>query len=171
MALDRMTVVDLYDVPWHNLLNPYAEGLEDTVLEQELIRSVVEYAKEDRQTIIAPTFLQTRRDWPTPTAKGDQDLEIIIDNCSLTFSFFYNLDGRWGQHTMSGSSPLQHVTFRPFRRLGFAIWDTERMVGYGLLAPGRPWWSDKYILAWRSILGRDDIENVARMNRNDTMWT
>lgn len=57
MALDRMIVVDLYYVPWYNLLNPYAEGLEDTVLEQELIRSVVEYSKEDRPTIIAPTFL------------------------------------------------------------------------------------------------------------------
>lgn len=172
--LNDMAEVGLYDVPLPNLLDEVGEPFlyqQNTLLEHELIWSVVNYTKDDRQTITAPAFLQTRRDWSNPTAKGQQDWNTISDYLLWTHIFFHEVTGGAGGHVVSGlCSPLQHVSFEPFRRLGFVIWDTERMVGYGLLDPEYGFKDDSYLLAWKSILGKDDIAEVERINQRRYIW-
>lgn len=74
--------------------------------------------------------------------------------------------GGGGSYIVTGMcSPLQHVSFEPFRCLGFAIWDAERMVGYGLLDPDQGFMEDSYLLAWKSVLGGDEIVEVERKNQ------
>lgn len=181
LKLNGMSVVVLYDVPydtWMDSISLNGQGgpdptifQQDGLLEHELIWSVVEYTEQDQQTIEAPTFLQTKRDWQVPTSQKPPDSECCpinpsgdcSMNCytSLTYTRFCRMAGSWGQHiTVNYCSPLQHVSFDPFRRLGFAIWDSERMRNYGLLARG-----NSFDTAWRSILGPDDIAEVERKNQ------
>ncbi|RMJ26258.1 hypothetical protein PHISP_02890 [Aspergillus sp. HF37] len=62
-------------------------------------------------------------------------------------------------------SPLPFVPFDPFRRLGFAIWDLERLRGLGLLTPDESHWADPSVshglfFAWRSILTTGQLAPV-----------
>jgi hypothetical protein len=66
-------------------------------------------------------------------------------------------------------SPIKGVTFEPFRRFGFALWDCRRMVALGLLTnPEEP---EKYLpgdsngglfYTWRSILSEEEVVRVDR---------
>ena len=181
--LHRMSAaVQLHDVPRDNLIERSDAGPQirgrSTILEHQLIWSVEEYADEDRQTIIGPDFLRTRRDWRNPV-QGEED-EQTLENCSSTvYDFFYDLREGENGHVYDGyCSPLQHVSFKPFRRLGFAIWCTKRMREYGLIeydwgavSSGRHFFGyNSLYLAWRSVLGEDDIARVVRDNRRALEW-
>lgn len=70
--------------------------------------------------------------------------------------------------TRNNRVPIKHVSFKPWRRLGFALWQTERMVelgllgskesAYGLVSSKEPWF------IWRSILTPE--EDAERRPRN-----
>lgn len=184
--LDRMDVLDFYDVPpvvgWraddHPEDGPRQNLVHDTTaepgvncptLENQLLWSVIEYTMENKQAIAAPDFLRTSRDWPDPV-RGEKDCDTLRDHLSMTYWFYYQVREGEGRHMVEDDcSPLQHVSFKPFRNLGFAIWSKERMFSYGLLR-GTSYDEDRFpldsvFLAWRSVLGKDDIAQVERTNQ------
>lgn len=68
-------------------------------------------------------------------------------------------------HEFNSLSPLQHATFSPWRRCGFAIWRTERMVAYGLLVNGVEYAMGlqvPFFEAWRTVLPPDVRAGVER---------
>ncbi|KAK9774101.1 putative F-box domain-containing protein [Seiridium cardinale] len=179
--LNFMTAPNFHDVPTRNLIEEDREPsirTRGTVLEHQLINSVIEYEDEDKQTIVSPDFLQTRREWPAPV-EGEKDWDAVSYYSSTTYDFFYMVREGEHEHISDGlCSPLQHVSFRPFRRLGFAIWCTQRMLGYGLLEgewgpimdPSDLFPRESVYLAWRSILGEDEIAQVERRNQEAFAW-
>jgi len=173
--LDRLMM--FYDVPTYNLLGqdefagdpgPYICE-QDTLLEHELLLSVQYYVQENKKMIKYSKYRQLRRDWPLYTSGNQEDTETV-GNCHLspTWRFFHNLTGRTSEHWYGNwSSPLQHVQFEPYRRLGFAIWDTPRLSGYGFLSSEVDFsqWNNLYYVAWRSILGQDVLAEVEKVNK------
>lgn len=138
MNLDGMSVVGLYDVPTQDLEGQcYIEPTifqQDGLLEHELIWAAVEYMEEERQAIETRTFLETKRDWQVPTPQVARESDILDDDTSDTYTLFCRMSRSWTQHPTGGQCSLsQHVSFTPFRRLGFAIWGSERMSKYGFL--------------------------------------
>ena len=104
-----------------------------TLFEHELILTVLVYVEENNTSTVGPDLLQTFRTWSTPIAKEPEDSRTMNDWSSWTYRFFYDLNSGGSAHIGEGfCSPLQHVSFQPFMRLGFA-WVTDRMNGYGLL--------------------------------------
>ncbi len=127
-----------------------------TLLEDELFWSVLEYMKEDARAIAHPgCSLKTARDWPVPSEKPD-DWESVSWPNSASHIFYHKV----GQ---DDSSPLRHIPFEPYRRLGFAIWCHKRMCCYGFMPSA--WIRDEkrfmpncfgrnsVFNAWKSILG------------------
>ncbi|CZR70294.1 uncharacterized protein PAC_20196 [Phialocephala subalpina] len=165
LKLDGMSVVDFYDIPLQTLIESPREPCfyqQVILLEHELIWSVVDYMAEDRRTIEGPDFLRTRRDWQIPTSQEPRDSKTMDDYSSLTCDLMYHISG-WG-HPMAGdASPIQHVPFVLFRRLGFAIWDEERLSKYGFYGCQR----GSLFAAWRSVLGPDEIAEVERVNQEE----
>jgi hypothetical protein len=70
-------------------------------------------------------------------------------------SFFMDL-------TIADNSPLFGIKFDPFRRLGFGIWDKERMHFLGLLDGAHPPYHrpEFYFFAWKSLLSAEEIASV-----------
>jgi len=175
--IDVKPIMVFYNVPTSNLLGqdefagdpePYICD-QDTLLEHELLLSVRYYVQENKKMIKYSKYRQLRRDWPTYTSGSQEDRETV-GSCHLsrTWHFFFRLGGRMSEHWFGNwRSPLQHVQFEPFRRLGFAIWDTPRLSGYGFLSSEILVSSlyDPYYVAWRSILGQDVLAEVERVNR------
>lgn len=88
------------------------------------------------------------------------DIDTRIERRTIGCSFYQIM-------TKNARPPVKHVSFKPWRRLGFAIWQTERMVklgflgpkasGYGLINSEEPWFT------WRSILSpEEDAERRPR---------
>lgn len=113
----------------------------DTLLEHELLDTAIHYTQESREVTNDSTYWQLRKDWGAfPVWIIPEDREILnLCNRSQMWSFFYRLSGgQWlveGWHDCYFRSPLQHVKFESFRSLGFAIWSTARLAGYGFLLP------------------------------------
>jgi hypothetical protein len=64
------------------------------------------------------------------------------------------------------SSPLFYVSFEPFRRFGFAIWDDHRLCDLGMLnKPGqsRLARASHFYYIWRSILSDEELESIDRL--------
>ena len=149
---------------------------QDTLLEDQVVWSALEYTQEDARAIAAPAFLQSTGDFPAPVpAEQDGDWDDLSWHNSETHAFFASVAGSNSMHDRMSTSPLQHVPFRPFRRLGFAIWSLPRMASSGLLPPI---WDPKenrarkesyplssVLNAWRSVLGEEELAEVARRNR------
>ena len=164
----------------------------DTLLEYELIQSVVDFLQEGREMINESTYQQLKTDWatsPPPISQNEWDYETV-DDClySPMWFFFYDLAGGTpgliGQHHSHTLSPLQHVHFTPFRRLGFAIWSQARLQGYGFLPLPLPLIAEEGFVrmsesapvytAWRSVLTTDERAEVERKNKwwdDETMVT
>ena len=154
----------------------------DTLLEYELIQSVVDFLQEGRETIDELIYQQLKTDWATspPISLKEWDSETV-DDClySPMWFFFYDLAGGTpgliGQHDSYTLSPLQHVHFTPFRRLGFAIWSEARLQGYGFLPVPLPLVAEEGFVrmsesapvytAWRSVLTADERAEVERKNK------
>ncbi|KAI9729523.1 MAG: hypothetical protein M1818_008496 [Claussenomyces sp. TS43310] len=176
--LNMMDVVNFYWVSPFNLLSP--NELEPNIplsqqrqaLEEELLQSVSYYATENRETINSSTFLQTRRDWPLRTP-SQEDWEVVGCHTSWTYTFFYHVSQPDDYVEEGHCTPLQQISFQPFRCLGFAIWDTERMTEYGLLDPSHSHADDSYLLAWRSVLGKEEMAQAERfmMELDDEYWS
>ncbi|KAH8893921.1 hypothetical protein GQ53DRAFT_745341 [Thozetella sp. PMI_491] len=144
-------------------------------LEDELVWSALEYAEEASQAQFTNTSdSHTEREWPVPT-EGDRDWDEVTSAFPSTLNEFHDVTrGKYGHKWTWKCTPLQHVSFRPFRRLGFGIWSLERMACYGL---SRFAWDHKekrrgelYLFhdnlynAWRSILGKSELLEVERRN-------
>lgn len=88
---------------------------------------------------------------------------------------FSELTGTSGSHIPSHLelSPLQHVKFSPWRRLGFAIGDYARLAKYGLMVPRTDYSMGKlipYFEAWRSVMTQDERDAVeAEIKRLDAL--
>ena len=138
---------------------------QDTTFEDELIQSVLGYTQENRDLIDSPIFYQARRDWPLPMPKGQMDWRVVADSTSQTYMWFIELAGKSTVHCPKRKNPVYHVSFEPYRRLGFPIWDTERMVAYGFIDPVPESMDHSGYVAWRSVLTVDGIAEVERLNR------
>jgi hypothetical protein len=156
----------------------------DTLLEYEVIESAVDFLQEGREAIGEPIYQQLKIDWAASRlpASGDigeknyEDLDDSVD--SPMWYFFHDLNGNTtgtlGHHDGNYDSPLQHIHFTPFRRLGFAIWSQERLQEYGLLqVPKTPTAEYPWVrmseptpvyTAWRSVLTADERAEVERIN-------
>ncbi|KAI1290529.1 hypothetical protein F5Y03DRAFT_388793 [Xylaria venustula] len=156
---------------WHaNVSFYYWTG--DFAVENELVRSALEYAAENRQDIIHPEFSQVERDWPTskPTQREVEELDSYT---SFAAEYFQQLSGKDGEHNMSyAASPLQHVPWSPFRRLGFAIWCRNRLSNYGFTAVVDASYRNYYIIshasatmAWKSLLSHEEVLELERVNK------
>lgn len=143
----------------------YYFSQQDNLLEHELMSSALNYIEENRETIDGSR--RARRNCRLSCRPRVADLKTIIDYTSPTYKLFHHINGRNGAHKSFGlCSPIQHVSFEPFRRLGFAIWDSERMCAYGLLpAPNERTRTNSCFLAWKSILGKDTLAEVERLNK------
>lgn len=69
--------------------------------------------------------------------------------------------------TRNNMPPLKPVSFEPWRRLGFALWQTERMVELGFLGSKDSTYglrdSEELWFIWRSILTpEEDAERRLR---------
>ncbi|RDW91205.1 hypothetical protein BP5796_02370 [Coleophoma crateriformis] len=179
-SVDGMSVIDLCCyVDIGNLLddndfdeNSYGEPYvyqQGTLLEHELVESVLHYEEKSKEKSMRPTSVPVHLGLApfNISTISEDDREVLGWHTSITYTFFYRLGGRPGHHVPIGPcSPLQHVEFKPFRDLGFAIWSRERMVAYGFLEPdARSDQDHTYFLAWKSVLGHENIEQVEQENQ------
>lgn len=104
-----------------------------------------------------------RRKWPALAPVDGDWLDLFCP--SAAYAYFFD---RFSGHP-SSSFPwsgedglLKHISFDPFRPLGFVFWSQERMNGYGLMPPTHPnpisspvkhW--NTYHFAWQSILSAE----------------
>lgn len=168
-----MEIREFNDLPLFSLVgdNEWAEEAEEpyyyqqeTLLEQELVMSVLDYST----TTEASAFQQTTSSIRTtadkyPTSKTDRD--AVGHFTSETYRFFFHVGRAPRTYIMCAPcSPLHFVYFEPFRCLGFAIWDTERMCAYRLLNPDDWPRDDSYFLAWKSVLGAEKMAKVEERN-------
>lgn len=73
------------------------------------------------------------------------------------------------------ASPIRGVDFWPYRRLGFALWDQEKLITLELCfskssparAPGSPSRITNQFFAWRSILPKPCLNEVNRRSQKD----
>ena len=139
-----------------------------TLLEHELLDLARFYVQGVKRKIKNSKYRQLRRDWQLYTSESTDEQDLLRDcHRSQTWDFFADLSGGLiDRHDYLIWSPLQHVSFEPYRRLGFAIWDTARLSRYGFLPPDDRfghWWNDCYAV-WRSILSEDERAEVERVN-------
>ncbi|KAK8127245.1 hypothetical protein PG984_008353 [Apiospora sp. TS-2023a] len=122
-------------------VNPYLTSEIERDLDAELIITVQTYlAEKNRQNIIAShDFLARarRRSWAAPAPEGPEDSDVL-GNVWGVLLFFHDVSG--GEypeqsHWAPPHSPIKHVTFEPFRRVGFAIWSERRMRAGGFFGP------------------------------------
>ncbi|KAL0936354.1 uncharacterized protein CTRU02_208569 [Colletotrichum truncatum] len=92
--------------------------------------------------------------------------DTLLDLNPAGFGFYMRL---WGSHF----SPIRGVPFRPYRELGFAIWETDKLTKLKLWWPHeasrdgktRPLDKNDQIFAWRSLLSQELLaELVEKMD-------
>lgn len=88
------------------------------------------------------------------------DIDTRIERRTIGCSFYQIM-------TKNTKPPVKHVSFKPWRRLGFALWQNERMVELGFLEPKASGYglidSEKLWFTWRSILTpEEDAERKPR---------
>ncbi|WQF85994.1 hypothetical protein CDEST_11008 [Colletotrichum destructivum] len=71
-------------------------------------------------------------------------------------------DGLWIVDSMARNahSPIKYAGFRPYRNMGFAIWDRERLARMGLASPpgnGRVTGLGSYFPCWLSLLNPQEM--------------
>ncbi|KAH8646796.1 hypothetical protein BX600DRAFT_503656 [Xylariales sp. PMI_506] len=146
---------------------------QDTLVENEAVRYAMEYT-EAEQVVVPEDPVKTRKDWPI-LVEGEMDWEYFSYHNYAPHAFFHEVMGSSHGQVINGPcSPIQHISFDPFRRLGFAIWSIERMVGYGFLQPiwnpekseseNKPFTRNSVLNAWRSVLSDDELAEVAEIN-------
>ncbi|KAK8112658.1 hypothetical protein PG984_013184 [Apiospora sp. TS-2023a] len=133
-------------------------------LEAELIQTIEAYVADSKHRMTVPNASQHTRDRPAPAPLEPRDLEASHDVFGTTLRFFYKAS-RPNDHWGSPSSPIKHVAFEPFRRFGFALWDEKRMAAAGFL--DECGWDEGFgdcVTAWRSILDKEMLEEIAEEN-------
>ncbi|KAK6855093.1 hypothetical protein PG995_008625 [Apiospora arundinis] len=149
--------------PGQDYVDPPRVGvdLDEDDNEAELIKTVQAYVTENRPMALKD-FARAKRSWPAPAITEPASTERMPPGWTRTLWFFWEVTGDRETHDYPNVTPLRGVTFEPFRRLGFAIWDESRMVAAGFLSD-----SDKdanrssHLMAWKSILGQEVLDDVA----------
>lgn len=100
------------------------------LLERELVWSVMYYIQENPETFDYSLARKIRVGWRLCMPSNQEDLYVFNDYTYRTYDFFYE-SFESGSH--SYTRPLQYISFKSFRHLGFAIWSAERLHKYGLL--------------------------------------
>ncbi|KAK7981395.1 hypothetical protein PG988_003633 [Apiospora saccharicola] len=112
-------------------------------LDAEIMLTVQAYMAEMRQSIAEHDFLaRARRRWPAPAPEGPQDSEVLGNTWGV-LRFYWD-----------------HVSFEPFRVVGFAVWSEALMHAAGFLEHDM----NCCQAAWRSILTPEMLDEVAREN-------
>ena len=140
--------------------------------EFEELRSVMNYAQIvrgeniTRQLEQAPGSPEVHRE-SLSTAPSENDW-TELDHSSAGCKYYYSYVNHGRNFFGYGLSPLRHISFHPFRRLGLAFWDLQRMSAYGLLPPTQEPWDEFqttfYLFAWQSLLGTDEVAEHERQN-------
>ncbi|GAQ06041.1 hypothetical protein ALT_3362 [Aspergillus lentulus] len=108
-------------------------------------------------------------DCSSPNASLVQDIDDMeFRRGAPGYSFVLGRLSKWY------TSPCRYVTFRPFRRYGFAIWDLRRMQGLGLLwapadspqLPQAPRSEPDQYVRWESILNQEDLEEIEQRRKH-----
>ncbi|KAL2063591.1 hypothetical protein VTL71DRAFT_5396 [Oculimacula yallundae] len=166
---------DLYDAPMD-----FADGDEGywtgdgthnvslMALEWELIQSVTDYLSEAREPLSVSTYSRLKDKWAlSPFLPSDEEEfewnQLESSQSSTMWGFWDANSGSPYPHYDRALTPLQHVPFAPYRRLGFAIWCAERFRLYGFLTlkedsgdPLRQHVNTSCQAAWRSILTTEE---------------
>lgn len=140
--------------------------------EFEEIRSVMHYMREVqredsmRQLDRTSRFLEVQRGMPCPVPVESDWVELEIPSQGVRHYDSYVDPGM--NFFGYGFSPLRNISFGPFRSLGFAFWDLQRLAAYGLLPPLEEAWdhfqTTFYLFAWQSVLTADELAEQDRQN-------
>lgn len=125
---------------------PMPEGGVDPPRLEECLRH-----KEKQATDFAKTL-------PTPEAPKSGDPGLLLQRMSVGLEVFLFLSRK-------RFSPLQFVSFDPFRRLGFAIWDVPRLGDLELhpvCGLGRPGCWEDFFFEWRCLLTSEELVEAKR---------
>ncbi|KAK2046390.1 hypothetical protein LZ31DRAFT_552294 [Colletotrichum somersetense] len=79
-------------------------------------------------------------------------------------------DGLWIVDSMgrNAHSPIKYAGFEPYRRMGFAIWDRDRLARLGLASPpghGRVTGLGSYFSFWLNLLNTQEMSQAEEMMR------
>ncbi|KAK8130546.1 hypothetical protein PG999_002926 [Apiospora kogelbergensis] len=173
-VLDFYHVVDGYNSEEGWSLHPLGHYLGDEDprlgvaldhdLEAELIQTAEAYTADNRHEARTPNIRQRKESQLAAALPGPQDQEWLRDAFGPTLRFFYNASCP-NNHGRPPPSPIKHVSFEPFRRVGFAIWDERRMIAAGFLeSPPSYRDFDNVVTAWRSILTKEMLDEIAEEN-------
>lgn len=137
-----------------------------------LMDSIMEYLQATEQhwglAPVDPSSMQPRQlprpMWNVPISWPDsEDLEPS-QKCQPDQLTLHPQPGRefWDELRVDDKSPLSQVDFEPFQKLGFAIWDLQRLCAFGLLEPSEEIWNNKdsrhgMYFAWRSVLTNEEL--------------
>lgn len=173
--VNSLTPTQLFYDCWRGTLEAW-ERWNPVALPCEENQSVIEYVRDVLEGNLA-NLLETRfrgqghfgsdsRAARPPTE--DEHNELINASAAYTFCF-YRLDSEWRKDGCDSRfiSVFQHVSFEPFRRLGFAFWDRERMAAFGLISDVQCFLGDRnednvYMFAWHSLLSEEEVTEQER---------
>ena len=164
-SLERLSAVDF-------------RGLRCYGCESEQLLTVVDFLGQLSGERTGSTPIAFRM--PQPPCAGQGSFHYI---CALELQFGFRQD-KWDQgrdrlHSnplgfgfnrsiASGPrSPLQCISFEPYRRYGFAIWDNKRLTSLGFFHgdKARAWLQpDDLYFIWRSILTDEEVEEARRLS-------
>lgn len=135
------------------------------LFQADQIRSVLDYLEEvkgwndqasDRFSLPAITTANTFN-WPMSPLQCSRDKRSIGEtpnSIPMGYRFFRVL-------VTDYRSPLRYLPFAPYRKYGFAFWDTKRMVDLGFMptpAAMHPLLLTELYFTWRSILSKEEDE-------------
>ncbi|KAK1974110.1 hypothetical protein LZ30DRAFT_608892 [Colletotrichum cereale] len=144
-APTELDVEAFYDSTTSNLKVAYHE-----------VMTAVDFLKGgDFGKTLSPATLSNRmpsNDCPSPSTAG-----MPLDSATRRSSLVLPADGLWIVDSMgrNAHSPIKYAGFGPYRRMGFAIWDRERLARLGLASPpghGRVTGLGSYFPFWLNLL-------------------
>jgi hypothetical protein len=173
-VVNSMDPVDLYIGYDSNTYFGYHPEIEEinTVIKFVQERPRYSYSissDDDSRKQLSPPPQEFNREWPAPIP-CDKDCPFKEDRTALTsptYGYFFYFCAqccrlsRNVRYVSNEYSPLKYISFDPFRRLGFAIWSTQRMSRYGLVRRRDNRISDDFFyFTWLSILNESEIAEV-----------
>ncbi|KAE9368333.1 hypothetical protein N431DRAFT_428151 [Stipitochalara longipes BDJ] len=147
--LQRMEPKDLYNKSSH--------------AEYEEVNTIVDYIQELRAQDATNLQVVELLQLPLPRLEISKHCPIIVSGERDHDHLLIPAPACWRWRSLSShsNSPLKYISFKPFRRFGFALWSRERMASLSLMNlpnQGRDAKStDFYFFAWKSILSAEEI--------------
>ncbi|GFF70705.1 hypothetical protein CNMCM6936_003644 [Aspergillus lentulus] len=169
--VSRLQNIHFEEIWWHALRNQDIEPIR-TMNECSCLFPTLQYPGEKLR---AAKNLAFTLGWKFPCDCSSPNASLVQDIDDMEFrrgapgySFVLGRLSKWY------TSPCRYVTFRPFRRYGFAIWDLRRMQGLGLLwapadspqLPQAPRSEPDQYVRWESILNQEDLEEIEQRRKH-----